>query len=164
MPRAAPQALLTVRWLVGLTIVMALRQFLGVSPLFMLGCLLLFLCCLSGGRGAPGREQVPPLHESGLMDGVHWAATAIQGRRPYMEDMHQAASLADSCGSAGLTHFFAVFDGHGGKRAAAWAQAHLLRKFKDRVAARAAGGGMLSEEALRRACVEVRHTLPCLNH
>ena len=26
----------------------------------------------------------------------------------------------------GLTHFFSVFDGHGGKRAAAWAHAHLL--------------------------------------
>lgn len=134
---------------------LVLRQFLGVSPFLLLGCVLLLLCCLTGGRGASGREQVPPLHESGLMDGVLWAVTAIQGRRPYMEDMHQAASLADACGSAGLTHFFAVFDGHGGKRAAAWAQAHLLRKFKDRVAARSAGEGMLSEEALRRACVEV---------
>jgi hypothetical protein len=143
------------RWLIGLTILLVLRQLLGVSPITLLGCMLLLFCCLTGGRGAPGREQVQPLHVSGVMDGVQWAVTAIQGRRPYMEDMHQTESLADSCGAAGLTHFFAVFDGHGGKRAAAWAQAHLLRKFKERVAARGTAGGMLSEEMLRRACVEV---------
>jgi len=31
---------------------------------------------------------------------------------------------------ARLTHFFAVYDGHGGKRAAAWARGHLLPKLQ----------------------------------
>ena len=136
--------------------VATLRQLFNLSPAFLVFCVGVLFCVLSGGRGAPGREQVPPLHESGLVDGVHWAVTAIQGRRPYMEDMHQAAPLADSCGAAGLTHFFAVFDGHGGKRAAAWAQAHLLRKLKDCIAVRSGNGVMIPEEDLRGACVEVR--------
>ena len=45
-----------------------------------------------------------------------------------MEDMHQIVDFEgqSSAEKVGMTHFFAVFDGHGGKRAAAWAHANLV--------------------------------------
>jgi len=135
---------------------MTLRHVFNVSPLFVLLCLGLFLCFASGGRGPPGREEVQPVHETGLLDGLQWGVSAIQGRRPYMEDMHQVSGLSSTCGAAGLTHFFAVYDGHGGKRAAAWARGHLLPKLQAYIvsAVERNGGAQLGEDDVARACVD----------
>lgn len=36
------------------------------------------------------------MHETGLLDGLQWGVSAIQGRRPYMEDMHQVSACPRS--------------------------------------------------------------------
>ena len=111
----------------------------------------LVLCFASGGRGAPGRDQVEPLHESGVLDGVRWGVTAIQGRRPYMEDMHQASLLPASCKAAGVTHFFAVFDGHGGSSVAQFCESTFVEQLRDTVSRRyypRAGGWLYDQQEI----------------
>ena len=43
-----------------------------------------------------------------------------------MEDMHQVRDLSKQENIANISHFFAVYDGHGGKRAAAFVREHLV--------------------------------------
>ena len=105
-----------------------LTRIFSVSPiiLLMLGLLLLFVVASSQ---SPSRaEQFSPVYTSGVASGLKYGVAAIQGRRPYMEDMHQIVDFPDDATAASvrMTHFFAVFDGHGGKRAAAWAHANLV--------------------------------------
>jgi serine/threonine protein phosphatase PrpC len=94
--------------------------------IFTLGLLLMLL--LSASRPSMGAEQFSPVYTAGVSSGLQYGVAAVQGRRPYMEDMHQIVDFDDqpAAASVGMTHFFAVFDGHGGKRAAAWAHEHLV--------------------------------------
>ena len=103
------------------------------------------------------------------VDHPRWGVASVQGRRQHMEDMYQAEGFggaaapgAHSAGRdadaarLGLTHFFAVFDGHGGKRAAAWAREHLLANLlprgQDVPAVQDAAGAL--EEAVREAFLQ----------
>ena len=112
--------------------------------MLVIGLTTLFL--LAGSPPAGGAEQFSPVYTSGVASGLQYGVAAVQGRRPYMEDMHQVADFDDEPAAAnvGMTHFFAVFDGHGGKRAAAWAHAHLvqnlLQELKSGGGARHGGG------------------------
>ena len=110
-----------------------LRSYIGVSPKMLLLLLLfLFLCLLLRGS-SDASEAFSPIYHTETAAGLKWGVASVQGRRPHMEDMYQAAGFDHSAGPnaagasrLGLTHFFAVYDGHGGKRAAAWAHEHLL--------------------------------------
>mmetsp|Transcript_37861 Transcript_37861/g.99373 ORF Transcript_37861/g.99373 Transcript_37861/m.99373 type:complete len:344 (+) Transcript_37861:84-1115(+) len=112
-----------------------LRVYFGVS-LLLIAVLGLLLCCVFAGSSPNAMEQFVPIYRPGTADGLKWGVAAVQGRRPYMEDMHQVVHFHDGEGAftegaaaadrVGLTHFFAVFDGHGGKRAAEWAHANLV--------------------------------------
>ena len=59
-----------------------------------------------------------------------------------MEDMHQIVDFEEQPAAAavGMTHFFAVFDGHGAARAAAWAHAHLVPNLLQELSSAATGG------------------------
>ena len=122
------------------------------SPLLILTTLLIFALA-AGKLSNPARETVPPVYKEGDAAGLRWGVSAIQGRRPYMEDLHQVAHFAPwgslraggsahhdgadaatagaigaiGAASVDLTHFFAVYDGHGGKRAAIWARNTLVK-------------------------------------
>ena len=111
---------------------MVLRSYFGFSPLLILATLLLMYLCLVGGKSQA--EQFTPIFRTEVSSGLRWGVASVQGRRPHMEDMFQAVGFVDSpdekaCAKAAkleLSHFFAVYDGHGGKRAAAWAVDRLL--------------------------------------
>ena len=140
------------RWFAALIGLMLLRQYLNLSPLLVL-LLLLLGVCLCSGRSPASSESFSPVYRPGTCAGLPWGVAAVQGRRPYMEDMFVAAPLrgAGATGVAnvaaaegvGLTHVFAVFDGHGGKRAAQWAHDNLLSNLLAKLAAKAgeASGG-----------------------
>lgn len=103
-------------------------RYIAPSPT-LLACVLLGAILLIGcSRQRVGAEQFAPVYLSGAAAGLPYGVAAVQGRRAYMEDMHQIVNFEDrpEADAANLTHFFAVFDGHGGKRAAAWAHAHLV--------------------------------------
>jgi len=51
--------------------------------------------------------------------------TSIQGRRPEMEDAHKIVPPPSPSPSSTKLSFFGVFDGHGGRRAADFAEARL---------------------------------------
>mmetsp|Transcript_17977 Transcript_17977/g.46458 ORF Transcript_17977/g.46458 Transcript_17977/m.46458 type:complete len:386 (+) Transcript_17977:64-1221(+) len=121
-----------------------------IVPLFIIG-LLYLLMQIPGG---PGPERTPPLFdEQALGLGLGYGVAAVQGGRPYMEDMHQVVSFSggsNGIGGAGATHtggngnntavhsmtaeamglinFFAVYDGHGGKLAAQYVHKHLVTR------------------------------------
>ena len=140
------------RWFAALIGLMLLRQYLNLSPLLVL-LLLLLGVSLCSGRSPASSESFSPVYRPGTCAGLPWGVAAVQGRRPYMEDMFVAAPLrgAGATGVAnvaaaegvGLTHVFAVFDGHGGKRAAQWAHDNLLSNLLAKLAAKAgeASGG-----------------------
>mgnify|MGYP003683965087 CR=1 FL=1 len=118
-----------------------------IVPFFVIG-LLYFLMQIPGG---PGPERTPPLFdEQTLGSGLGFGVAAVQGGRPYMEDMYQVVTFnaedGTSAGSTskngaglnntavsspaadtlGLLNFFAVYDGHGGKLAAQYVHKHLV--------------------------------------
>jgi hypothetical protein len=93
--------------------------------------LTLFAVLLFGSkRPAGAAEHFTPVFVSSVVAGLQAGVASIQGRRQYMEDIHQTIAFnaheQPNAARVGLTHFFAVYDGHGGKRAAAWAQQHLV--------------------------------------
>lgn len=118
-----------------------------VSPIvpFVVIGLLYFLMQIPGG---PGSERTAPLFdEQRINSGLGFGVAAMQGGRPYMEDMYQVVSFSNadransSSGGAGLNtshirsaaadalglvNFFAVYDGHGGKLAAQYVHKHLV--------------------------------------
>lgn len=116
---------------------MVLRNYFGFSPLLILATLLLMSLCFLGSKSQA--EQFTPIFHTEVSSGLRWGVASVQGRRPHMEDMFQAVGLVDSpdenaCTKAaklGLSHFFAVYDGHGGKGAAAWAVDRLLPNLLD---------------------------------
>ena len=104
-------------------------RFLTPSPMLLSAFLLLFFAgTLATARQPAGAEQFSPVYTRGVANGLSYGVAAVQGRRAYMEDMHRIVDFADEPAAAGvgMTHFFSVFDGHGGKRAAAWAHTHLV--------------------------------------
>ena len=116
------------------TIGVGLRVYFNASPLLLLIMSLLFFCVFAG-KTPSGMEQFTPVYRHSTAGGMRWGVAAVQGRRPYMEDMHQVVNFsgdgahpegAHAAESVGLTHFFGVFDGHGGKRAAEWAHSNLV--------------------------------------
>ena len=118
-----------------------LMSYLNMSSTFLLTIGLLFMLLLAASRPSVGAEQFSPVYTDGVSSGLKYGVAAVQGRRPYMEDMHQIVDFDDDPAAAavGMTHFFAVFDGHGGKRAAAWAHAHLVPNLLHELASAAAG-------------------------
>jgi len=144
------------------------RYFFHVPPMLILVTLGILLCLVRGNEPPGGGEQVEPVYEGGVADGLRWGASAIQGRRPYMEDMFLVrASFAqggDESGAVqvGLTHFITVFDGHGGKRAAEWAHRNLLNRLLAKIIEErtpgteqdAAARAALLDSACTRAFVE----------
>ena len=148
------------RWFAALIGLMLLRQYLNLSPLLVL-LLLLLGVCLCSGRSPASSESFSPVYRPGTCAGLPWGVAAVQGRRPYMEDMFVAAPLrgAGAAGVAnvaaaegvGLTHVFAVFDGHGGKRAAQWAHDNLLSNLLAKLAAKAGELSANSSRALNGA-------------
>lgn len=107
-----------------------LRTYLGLSPkllLLLLVCVFVFQL-LRGSSDSS--EAFSPIYQTENASGLKWGVASVQGRRPHMEDMYQAAGFDHrtdaKAARLGLTHFFAVYDGHGGKRAAAWAHEHLV--------------------------------------
>ena len=104
-------------------------RFFAPSPMLLGACLLLLLAgALASSRQPAGAEQFSPIYASGIANGLAYGVAAVQGRRAYMEDMHRIVGFEDesAADAVGMTHFFAVFDGHGGKRAAASAHEHLV--------------------------------------
>ena len=106
---------------------------LGIAHFFgfpMMAVLIFMFVAISlGKQRKPGAEQFAPVYLAQTALGLRYGVASVQGRRQYMEDMHQAVGFDASqqaASAVGLTHFFAVFDGHGGKRAASWAHTHLV--------------------------------------
>lgn len=105
-------------------------RYFSLSPgIIMMVSLLLFFA-FGGKRQPGGAEQFTPVFSSSVVAGLRSGVASVQGRRQYMEDMYQTVAFdaheQPAAARIGLTHFFAVFDGHGGKRAAAWAHQHLV--------------------------------------
>jgi len=111
----------------------------------VLGIGLLCAFLIADSRAVAGAEQFASVFHPGVALGLQYGVAAIQGRRPHMEDMFQVVTFEDEPAAAGvgMTHFFAVYDGHGGKRAAAWAHAHLVTNLVHELATalRSGGGG-----------------------
>ncbi|KAJ1627652.1 phosphatase 2C-like domain-containing protein [Pavlovales sp. CCMP2436] len=119
-----------------------------IVPFFVVG-LVYFLLHIPGG---PGPERTPPLFdEQTIGNGLAFGVAAVQGGRPYMEDMYQVVSFSPANGTKpsgggtgagantttiqspaanalGLVNFFAVYDGHGGKLAAQYVHKHLVSR------------------------------------
>mmetsp|Transcript_32248 Transcript_32248/g.75158 ORF Transcript_32248/g.75158 Transcript_32248/m.75158 type:complete len:349 (-) Transcript_32248:757-1803(-) len=134
-----------------------LRNALALPPLVCAFAGIVMLWAIVGKGG--GTEVVAPVYDEGNASGLQWGASALQGRRPYMEDIWQVAHAAEpilrASGVAervGLTHFFAVYDGHGGKRAATWTQKNLLPTVLSTLSAKVQHGERGGEEALDEAC------------
>ena len=141
-----------------LFVVVAIFVF-NASPTFIMVILGILLCLKRGNEHPGGGEHAEPINEGGVADGLSWGVAAIQGRRPYMEDMFLVRQFARGDDSAaldvGLTHFVSVFDGHGGKRAAEWAHKNLLPKLLANIAQeRTPGelGAAARAEVLDAAC------------
>jgi len=145
------------KWLIIMLTMVVLRTYLNLSPLVMI--VLLILMCAFSWKAPMSAEQAAPVHETGTASGLTWGVSAIQGRRPYMEDAYQVAQFAGDRTAArvGLTHWFAVYDGHGGKRAAAWAHKHLLAKVVQTIGSKSAGAQLHDEES-RRALLDAACT------
>jgi len=104
-----------------------IAHFFGFPMMAVL--IFMFVAISLGKQRKPGAEQFAPVYLAQTALGLRYGVASVQGRRQYMEDMHQAVGFDASQQAAsvvGLTHFFAVFDGHGGKRAASWAHTHLV--------------------------------------
>ena len=114
------------------------------------------LRALTVTAGAPAAAAAKPSKSA------HFSA---QGPRPTQEDKHimvdDGWTAAEAGGASGARRklpdcsFYAVFDGHGGKRAAQIASRELWKNVHDGVlpelqAADAPAGGELDEETLRR--------------
>lgn len=129
--------------------------FSAVSIILVL--FLLFL--LSSRRQAGGAEPFTPIFDSSVVAGLRAGVASIQGRRQYMEDMHQAVAFdphdQPAAARVGLTHFFAVYDGHGGKRAAAWAHKHLVSNLLRVLERGSKAHGRLAEGASADECADV---------
>jgi hypothetical protein len=120
-----------------------------IVPFVVIG----LLYCLLHLPGGAGPERTPPLFdEQTLPCGLSFGVAAVQGGRPYMEDMYQVVSFNASNGtgsgsgggsgaglnntviqsaaaeSLGLANFFAVYDGHGGKLAAQYVHKNLVSR------------------------------------
>lgn len=131
--------------LVGVVIHLSSSVVSPIVPFFVIG-LLYFLMQIPG---VPGPERTPPLFdEQTLAGGLGFGVAAVQGGRPYMEDMYQVVTFNGSNTSVGggsngaglnnttvaspaadklgLINFFAVYDGHGGKLAAQYVHKHLV--------------------------------------
>ncbi len=72
-----------------------LTKWLNISPLLLLTLGLLFAFLVVGSRPSGGAEQFSPVYESGVLSGLQYGVAAVQGRRPYMEDMHQIVDFRD---------------------------------------------------------------------
>ena len=70
-------------------VIVLLMSYFNVSSSFLLtlGVLLTFL--LATSRPSTGAEQFSPVYTAGMASGLQYGVAAVQGRRPYMEDMHQ---------------------------------------------------------------------------
>ena len=94
---------------------------------------IIFICAvlaliLVGSRPPQRAEQFAPVYTSGSVVGLQYGVAAVQGRRPYMEDMYRVEDFEGEPAASAqqLLAFFGVFDGHGGKRAASWARSNLV--------------------------------------
>ena len=120
----------SITWAFLLSMAIMLVRYMQLSPLLTVMLAASFVFILTSHRPAAGAEQFSPVYVSSTTAGLRHGVAAVQGRRQYMEDMHQAigfdAPEQRAAARVGLTHFFAVFDGHGGKRAAQWAHTHLV--------------------------------------
>ena len=72
---------------------MFLRLYLQMSPLLLLAFGAVALIFSSSGANA--RESFAPVNRSELSAGLRWGVAAVQGRRPYMEDMYQVRALPE---------------------------------------------------------------------
>ena len=78
---------------------------------------------------------------------LRYAASSVQGRRPYNEDRsHVLHPLLGSSLSDRSTSFFAVYDGHGGEHAADWCSRHM----HDCIAAQSEYGGTDKHVAIEK--------------
>ena len=104
-------------------------RYMAISPTFVLMSMFVLSFLFASKPQSREVEQFAPVYTSSVVSGLSTGVASIQGRRQYMEDMHQAYAFDErehpAAARVGLTHLFAVFDGHGGKRAAAWAHTHL---------------------------------------
>ena len=66
---------------------MFLRLYLQMSPLLLLA--LSAVALIFSSSGATARETFAPVNRSEVSSGLRWGVAAVQGRRPYMEDMYQ---------------------------------------------------------------------------
>lgn len=132
----------TTLWLLAVFVLRAT----GAGILTLLVLLALALCLGTLTANSANIEVVPPHREGGTLRQLRWGVAAVQGRRAYMEDMHQVRDLVPALPPTSrvpdgtpqqshapaqrlhsdLTHFFGVYDGHGGKRAAAFVREHLV--------------------------------------
>jgi len=143
-----------------------------VVPFFILG--LIYLMQIPGGVSP---ERTPPLFdEQPLPSGLSYGVAAVQGGRPYMEDMHQVVTFnaengvanngsatpstpapnnsSVQCSTAdaiGLLNFFAVYDGHGGKLAAQYVHKHLVSRIVAALDTNRANSGVGDESSSHEA-------------
>lgn len=130
------------------------------SPVVVLvSCSLLLAFLLASSQQPPSIEQCPPVYNSGVAAGLRYGVAAVQGRRPYMEDMHRVVDFHDEPAAIKqrLHAFFAVFDGHGGKRAAAWAHTHLVSNLLHHLGRAEAEADDSSPSVLDNAAVDAFH-------
>ena len=66
-----------------------LTKWFALSPLLLLTIGLLISFLIAGTRQPGGTEQFTPVYDTGVASGLSYGVAAVQGRRPYMEDMHQ---------------------------------------------------------------------------
>ena len=84
-----------------------------MSTVLLLACLFLFFLVTSSSPHPSTVEHFAPVYKAGLAAGLQYGVAAVQGRRAYMEDMHQIIGFDNEPAAAGvgMTHFFAVYDG-----------------------------------------------------
>merc|ERR1711871_1026532 len=81
-----------------------------------------------------GSEATPDEAGSDMLQGqklYKFGFSLVQGRRDYMEDYHQVDYFNDAKEeTGGISHFFAVFDGHCGPKAAGYAKQKLAENIR----------------------------------
>lgn len=96
-------------------------------------------------------QTVPDDQGDGHLPGTRtyrFGFSCMQGRRDYMEDFHQIDYFEDSGEAEGnISHFFAVYDGHCGPKAAAFAK----KKLANNVLAAAKELGADTDDRVREA-------------
>ena len=81
-------------------------RYFSPSPMLFIVCALLFAFFLASSRHPAGVEHFPPVYMSGTVSGLQYGVAAVQGRRAYMEDMHQIVGFDNEAAvaSVGMTH------------------------------------------------------------